>query len=193
MLWPWLPGAGCGVGACWLVIGWLWSQLTSKCQRFGHPPRLNNQPFATQVATRRQLQLVRQAKQQLQGHLQAGRREEAFAIRWVRVRVRVEIMGSQTCRIVGKSQPVLVMSNPIIFTSTRTSRRGGAAQLLGQSHSCRRLRGAYALATSRADRAANCERRPCGREGMQGGAAGARVTAGWRCGVRCVLLGGRFG
>jgi hypothetical protein len=150
---------------------------------------------AMQVATRRQLQLVRQAKQQLQGHLQAGRREAAFAIRWVRV--RVEIMGSPKCRIVGKSQPVLVRINPMIFTRTRTSRRGGAAVPLpscwGQSHSCRRLRGAYAFATIRADRAANSERRPCGREGMQGGAAGARVTAGWRCGVRCVLFGGRFG
>jgi hypothetical protein len=36
------------------------------------------------------------------------------------VRVRVEIMGSQTCRIVGKSQPVFIMINPIIFTRTRT-------------------------------------------------------------------------
>jgi hypothetical protein len=36
------------------------------------------------------------------------------------VRVRVEIMGSQTCGIVGKSQPVLMMINAIIFTRTRT-------------------------------------------------------------------------
>jgi hypothetical protein len=36
-----------------------------------------------------------------------------------RIRVRVEIMGSQKCRIVGKSQPVLVMIDPIIFTRTR--------------------------------------------------------------------------
>eukprot|EP01047_Picozoa_sp_COSAG01_P020020 COSAG01_NODE_1131_length_11572_cov_84.273337_8_plen_166_part_00 len=35
------------------------------------------------------------------------------------VRVRVEIMGSQKCRIVGKSQPVLIMISPIIFTRTR--------------------------------------------------------------------------
>jgi hypothetical protein len=34
--------------------------------------------------------------------------------------VRVEIMGSQKCRIVGKSQPVLMMSNPMIFTRTRS-------------------------------------------------------------------------
>jgi hypothetical protein len=34
--------------------------------------------------------------------------------------VRVEIMGSQKCGIVGKSQPVLIMSHPIIFTRTRT-------------------------------------------------------------------------
>jgi hypothetical protein len=36
------------------------------------------------------------------------------------LRVWVEIMGSQKCRIVGKSQPVLIMINPIIFTRTRT-------------------------------------------------------------------------
>jgi hypothetical protein len=35
--------------------------------------------------------------------------------------VRVEIMGSQNCGIVGKSQPVLMMINPIISTRTRTS------------------------------------------------------------------------
>jgi hypothetical protein len=38
------------------------------------------------------------------------------------VRVRVEIMGSQKCGFVGKSQPVLMMINPIIFTRTRTER-----------------------------------------------------------------------
>eukprot|EP01047_Picozoa_sp_COSAG01_P030998 COSAG01_NODE_2182_length_8212_cov_7.046838_2_plen_172_part_00 len=38
------------------------------------------------------------------------------------VRVRVEIMGSQNCRIVGKSQSVLMMINPIIFTRTRKYR-----------------------------------------------------------------------
>jgi hypothetical protein len=36
------------------------------------------------------------------------------------IRVRVEIMGSQKCGIVGESQPVLMMINPIIFTRTRT-------------------------------------------------------------------------
>jgi hypothetical protein len=35
------------------------------------------------------------------------------------IRVRVEIMGSQKCGIVGKYQPVLMMINPIIFTRTR--------------------------------------------------------------------------
>jgi hypothetical protein len=35
------------------------------------------------------------------------------------VRVRVEIRGSQTCRIVGRSQSVLIMIDPIIFTRTR--------------------------------------------------------------------------
>jgi hypothetical protein len=34
--------------------------------------------------------------------------------------VRVEILGSQKCRIVGKSQPVVITINPIIFTRTRT-------------------------------------------------------------------------
>eukprot|EP01047_Picozoa_sp_COSAG01_P033587 COSAG01_NODE_2478_length_7613_cov_477.283737_4_plen_335_part_00 len=34
--------------------------------------------------------------------------------------VRVEVMGSQNCRIVRKSQSVLMMINPIIFTRTRT-------------------------------------------------------------------------
>eukprot|EP01047_Picozoa_sp_COSAG01_P093188 COSAG01_NODE_24381_length_781_cov_1.016129_2_plen_146_part_01 len=37
------------------------------------------------------------------------------------LRVRVEIMGSQKCRIVGKSQSVLMMIDPIIFTRTRTA------------------------------------------------------------------------
>jgi hypothetical protein len=36
-----------------------------------------------------------------------------------KVRVRVELMGSQTCRIAGESQSVLIMINPIIFTRTR--------------------------------------------------------------------------
>jgi hypothetical protein len=38
------------------------------------------------------------------------------------LRVRVETMGSQKCRIVGKSQSVLIMINPIIFTRTRMAR-----------------------------------------------------------------------
>jgi hypothetical protein len=33
-------------------------------------------------------------------------------------RVRVEIVGSQKCRMVGKSQSAVMMINPIIFTST---------------------------------------------------------------------------
>jgi hypothetical protein len=36
------------------------------------------------------------------------------------LRVRVEIMGSQKCGTVGKSQPVLVMSIPITSTRTRS-------------------------------------------------------------------------
>jgi hypothetical protein len=35
------------------------------------------------------------------------------------VRVRVEIMGSQKCGIVEKSQSALIMINPVIFTRTR--------------------------------------------------------------------------
>jgi hypothetical protein len=34
--------------------------------------------------------------------------------------MRVKIMGSQTCRIVGKYQSVIIVINPIIFTRTRT-------------------------------------------------------------------------
>jgi hypothetical protein len=37
-------------------------------------------------------------------------------------RVRVEIMGSQKCRTVGRSQPVLIVIHPMIFTRTRTNR-----------------------------------------------------------------------
>jgi hypothetical protein len=47
------------------------------------------------------------------------------------VRVRVEIMGPGKCGIVGKSQPGLVMINPIIFTRTRTSRR---PRLISENH-----------------------------------------------------------
>jgi hypothetical protein len=41
--------------------------------------------------------------------------------------VRVEIMGSQTCGFVGKSQSVLIMISPMIFTRTRKedTRRAG--------------------------------------------------------------------
>jgi hypothetical protein len=38
------------------------------------------------------------------------------------IRVRVEIMGSQKCRNVGKSQSVHIMINPIISTRTRKNR-----------------------------------------------------------------------
>jgi hypothetical protein len=51
------------------------------------------------------------------------------------LRVRVEIMGSQPCRIVRKSQPVLMMINPMISTRTRTRiqnlRSQGACRWLG--------------------------------------------------------------
>jgi hypothetical protein len=57
--------------------------------------------------------------------------------------VRVEIMGSQKCRIVGKSQSVLIMISPIISTRTRTilpvlrSRRGRSGMAPSQSLSCK--------------------------------------------------------
>jgi hypothetical protein len=37
------------------------------------------------------------------------------------LRVRVEIMGLQKCRIVGKSLSVLIMINPMIFSRHRTN------------------------------------------------------------------------
>jgi hypothetical protein len=39
----------------------------------------------------------------------------------LQVRVRVKILGSQKCRIVGESQAVLIMIDPIISTRTRTT------------------------------------------------------------------------
>jgi hypothetical protein len=36
------------------------------------------------------------------------------------LRVQVEITGSQKCQIVGKSQSVITMISPMIFTRTRT-------------------------------------------------------------------------
>jgi hypothetical protein len=45
---------------------------------------------------------------------------EAAGVDWnMCLRVRVEIMGSQKCRIVGKSQPVIIVIDPIIFTCSR--------------------------------------------------------------------------
>jgi hypothetical protein len=43
------------------------------------------------------------------------------------IRVRVEIVGSQKCGIVGESQPVLIMINPIIFARARSQRPGPPA------------------------------------------------------------------
>jgi hypothetical protein len=37
------------------------------------------------------------------------------------IRVRVEMTGSPKCGTIGKSQSVLMMINPIIFTRTRVS------------------------------------------------------------------------
>jgi hypothetical protein len=48
-----------------------------------------------------------------------GRRDSPL----LRVRVRVEIMESQKCRNVGKSQRVLIMANPIISSRTRSTKR----------------------------------------------------------------------
>jgi hypothetical protein len=46
----------------------------------------------------------------------------------VRLRVRVEITGWQKGRIVGKSQSVLMMINPIISTRTRKHQAAGRAR-----------------------------------------------------------------
>jgi hypothetical protein len=51
----------------------------------------------------------------------AGNGEHGAGPGHTHLRVRVEIMGSQKCGIVGKSQSVLITINPIIFTRTRTS------------------------------------------------------------------------
>jgi hypothetical protein len=51
-------------------------------------------------------------------------------------RVRVEIMGSQQCGIVGKSQPGLVMIDPVNFTRARAgwlAGSGGLAVVMGVS------------------------------------------------------------
>jgi hypothetical protein len=46
----------------------------------------------------------------------------SIALAWPGIQVRVEITGSQKCGIVGKSQSVLMVINPIIFTRPRTLR-----------------------------------------------------------------------
>eukprot|EP01047_Picozoa_sp_COSAG01_P034554 COSAG01_NODE_2602_length_7394_cov_2.281563_2_plen_126_part_00 len=55
------------------------------------------------------------------------------------VRVRVETMGSQTCRIAGKPQSVLVMINPMIFTRTRTTLAVPSTPALPRWHLCSRV------------------------------------------------------
>ena len=52
------------------------------------------------------------------------------------IRVRVEIMGSQKCRIAGKPQSVLVMINPMIFTRTRTTLAVSSTPALPRWHLC---------------------------------------------------------
>jgi arylsulfatase A-like enzyme len=65
-------------------------------------------------------------------HVRASSQESPWSA--IYVRVRVEIMGSQKCGFVGKSQPVLMMINLIIFTRTRmysahgVAARGGGMQ-----------------------------------------------------------------
>jgi hypothetical protein len=49
------------------------------------------------------------------------------------VRVRVESMGSQQCGIVGKSQPVLSVTDAIIYTRTRSADIGCYACCSSQS------------------------------------------------------------
>jgi hypothetical protein len=53
-------------------------------------------------------------------------RASAAVLACLSIRVRVEIMGSQTCGIVGKSQPVLIMIDPIISSSPAPVCSGGA-------------------------------------------------------------------
>jgi hypothetical protein len=61
------------------------------------------------------LKLLRQSRSS-GGHLSRHQPHRTLC----HVRVRVEIMGSQKCRIVGESQSLLIMINSIIFTRTRT-------------------------------------------------------------------------
>jgi|EP01049_Picozoa_sp_SAG25_P006970 hypothetical protein len=63
-------------------------------------------------------------------HATAGRPAVRHTRRYD-MRVRVEIMGSHNCRIVGKSQPVLVMINPMIFPRTRRTSAGTAQCVCG--------------------------------------------------------------
>eukprot|EP01047_Picozoa_sp_COSAG01_P070653 COSAG01_NODE_10770_length_2083_cov_171.070060_2_plen_89_part_00 len=54
---------------------------------------------------------------------------------WGRIlRVRVEIMGSQKCRIVGKSQSFLFMIDPIISTRARINMSCTRCAQLGGGH-----------------------------------------------------------
>jgi hypothetical protein len=66
------------------------------------------------------LRLLRWLKnhyEEASGEMLLSEAEEASFLQVIRV--RVEIMGSQKCRIVGKSQPVLIAIDPIIFARTR--------------------------------------------------------------------------
>jgi hypothetical protein len=69
----------------------------AECQLFGHHERPANSVHASERPTRGEAEMIR---------------------------VRVEIMESQKCRIVGESQSVLIMINPIISTRTRICRGG---------------------------------------------------------------------
>jgi hypothetical protein len=51
------------------------------------------------------------------------------------LRVRVEIMGSQKCRIVGESQPVLIMIDPMISTRNRMTTPPASARYAAECRS----------------------------------------------------------
>jgi hypothetical protein len=84
--------------------------------------------------------------------------------------VRVEILGSQKCRIVGKSQSVLIVINPIIFTHTRRPHRTYVGAVRCREHRAGRERKEHSGAHSTNDPGAvddgECVRRHCkGRRG----------------------------
>eukprot|EP01047_Picozoa_sp_COSAG01_P036508 COSAG01_NODE_2853_length_6967_cov_940.485149_4_plen_198_part_00 len=95
----------------WLCVGSGWSATTSwRCGCTPAPPSCASTSRCESSRGRTRLQPRREQLPSC-GHP---------ALVYDIVRVWVEIMGSQKCgRIVGKSQSVLIMINPIIYTRTR--------------------------------------------------------------------------